>query len=173
MQTEPPENLTDSPQQATHQFLSFQVPPDIHAMVSAQELTEIVSLSPNQIVPIPDVPPQVMGVCSWRGEVLWLVDLGYLLGQDSLFQQGYRHANYSLIVVRHQRNTLGLVVNQIGTMIWHNASEIYPITLRYQISALFSGVLAHSPRQNPLVFGLSGIDQFFPKRQWIISPPLS
>jgi positive phototaxis protein PixI len=128
MQTEPPENLTDSPQQATHQFLSFQVPPDIHAMVSAQELTEIVSLSPNQIVPIPDVPPQVMGVCSWRGEVLWLVDLGYLLGQDSLFQQGYRHANYSLIVVRHQRNTLGLVVNQIGTMIWHNASEIYPIT---------------------------------------------
>ena len=111
----------------SQQFLSFWVPPDIQAMLPTQQLTEILSLSPNQIVPIPDAPSQVMGVCNLRGDVLWLVDLGYVLGQAPLFQQGYRQVNFSVIVVRHQDCTLGLVVQQIGEMLWYKSSEIYPI----------------------------------------------
>jgi positive phototaxis protein PixI len=119
--------VSSTPDIETQQFLSFWVPPGIQAMLPTHQLTEILSLSPNQIVPIPDVPPQVMGVCNLRGDVLWLVDLGYVLGQTPLFQQGYRHINFSVIVIRQQDCTLGLVVHQIGEMLWYKSSEIYPI----------------------------------------------
>ncbi len=47
----------------SQQFLSFTVSPDqTQAMVSTHQLTEILSLTANQIVPIPDSPPEVMGV---------------------------------------------------------------------------------------------------------------
>ncbi|OLP16311.1 hypothetical protein BST81_22205 [Leptolyngbya sp. 'hensonii'] len=116
-----------SPQSKTQQFLSFRLLPNTQAMVSTEQLTEVLSLSLAQIVPIPDVPPQVMGVCNWRGEVLWLVDLGYLLGFTPLFSQGYRQSNYSAIVLRHQDATLGLVVDQVGQMLWCSPEQIQPL----------------------------------------------
>jgi positive phototaxis protein PixI len=116
----------------TQQFLSFlpsSAAPAIRAMLPTQQLTEILSLSVNQIVPIPDVPAQVMGVCNWRGEVLWLIDLGALLGAEPFSQQAFRQSNYSAIVVRHQGYTVGLVVEQVSQMLWCNPAQIQPISI--------------------------------------------
>lgn len=109
------------------QFLSFSVTSDVRAILPTRQLTEVLSIAINQIVPIPDVPPQVMGVCNWRGEVLWLIDLGYLLGADPLLAQGYRQSNYSAIVAHHQGCTIGLVVDQVSQMLWCNPAQIQPI----------------------------------------------
>jgi positive phototaxis protein PixI len=111
--------------QATiEQFLSFNLTSTIQAMLPTQQLTEILNLSFNQIVPIPDTAAQIMGVCNWRGEVLWLVDLGYLLGSEPLFNQGYRRSTCKAIVVQYQGHSLGLVVNQVKQMIWCDLAQV-------------------------------------------------
>ncbi|MCU0571148.1 MAG: chemotaxis protein CheW [Oculatellaceae cyanobacterium Prado106] len=106
------------------QFLSFHLTETLHAMLPTQQLTEILNLALHQLVPIPDVAPQVMGVCNWRGDVLWLVDLGYLLGAEPLYSQGYRRSHYKAIIVHHQGHTLGLVVSQVNQMLWCDPAQI-------------------------------------------------
>jgi positive phototaxis protein PixI len=107
---------------STEQFLSFRLTSTIQAMLPTQQLTEILNLSFNQIVPIPEMPPQMMGVCNWRGEVLWLVDVGYLLGAEPLFE--LRRTGCKAIVVQYQGQALGLVVNQVNQMIWCDVAQV-------------------------------------------------
>jgi positive phototaxis protein PixI len=116
-----------SPESKTRQFLSFRLSPTAQAMVAAQQLTEVLSVSLAQIISIPDVPAQVMGVCNWRGEILWLVDLGLLLGFEPLIAQRDYQANYRAIVVHHQDKLLGLVVDQVNQMLWCNPEKFQPI----------------------------------------------
>jgi positive phototaxis protein PixI len=113
------------PTETQHQFLSFSLPPNIQAMLPTEQLIEILTLPPEHIVPIAQVAPEVMGVCNWRGEVLWLVDLAALIGTEPL--TGYRQSNLSAIVVQHQGYTLGLVVEKISEMLRYNSAEIYPV----------------------------------------------
>jgi positive phototaxis protein PixI len=109
---------------ATEQFLSFNLTSTIQAMLPTQQLTEILNLSFNQIVPIPDMAAQIMGVCNWRGEVLWLVDLGYLLGSEPLCSRGYQQSTCKAIVVQHQGHALGLVVHQVKQIIWCDLTQV-------------------------------------------------
>jgi positive phototaxis protein PixI len=125
--------MTQAPSiEKTQLFLSFQLPPQIQAMLPIKQLLEVLTLAPHQIVPIPDVPTYVMGVCNWRGEVLWLADLGYLLGAMPLSRQTYLPSNYSVIIVQHQTHILGLVVEQISQMIRCYPTQIQPIPILQQ-----------------------------------------
>ncbi len=109
------------------QFLSFMIPGATQVMLSIAPLTETLKLTSNDIVGIPDMSPEVVGVCHLRGEVLWLIDLGYFLKQTPLYRQGHRQAHYNVVVVKHQGQTLGLVVQDIGEILWHSLEDIYPI----------------------------------------------
>ena len=106
------------------QFLQFELPPQTSAMLPTSQLTEILSLSLGQVVPIPDLPSFIMGVCNWRGEVLWLVDLGCLLGFEPLYSQGLYRGQVSIVVAHHQQQTVGLAVEKINQMLWCDPNRI-------------------------------------------------
>jgi positive phototaxis protein PixI len=126
------------PTQRNQQFLSFSLPPDIQAMLPTENLTEILTLPASQMVPIAHVPPEVLGVCNWRGEVLWLVDLGALIGIEPY--NVYRQPVLNSIVVHHQGYVLGLVVEQINEMLRYDSAAIHPIlTSPAQQSAYLKG----------------------------------
>lgn len=109
------------------QFLSFQLPAGLQAILPITQLTEVLRLAVSQIVPIPDVPPAIVGVCNWRGEVLWLADLGCLLNTPPLFGQEYHHSHHSVIVTQYQGTALGLLVSQVDRMVWCNPAQFQPI----------------------------------------------
>ncbi len=90
-------------------------------MLPLDQLAEVFNLPLMQIVPIPDVPTAVMGVCNWRGEVTWVVDLGYLLGFAPLFQKGFNQTIYKVVLLQVDNQYVGLAVPKIGEMI--NCSE--------------------------------------------------
>jgi positive phototaxis protein PixI len=113
---------------ATHQFLSFALPPDGQAVLPTEKISEILNLTPSQISPVAGMPLQVMGVCNWRGEILWLVDLGSLLGKSPLYQQQYRPTSYSTLVVRHHSQVIGFVVNQINQIHPYDPAEILQLS---------------------------------------------
>ncbi|MBR8826510.1 MAG: chemotaxis protein CheW [Gomphosphaeria aponina SAG 52.96 = DSM 107014] len=118
------------------QFLRFHLVPDTNVMLPIFQLSEVLSIPYGQIVPIPAMPAWVMGVYNWRGEILWMVDLGHLVGLIPWYQQTVSSSNHRAVVLNanlgrsarssHGRNEmLGLVVNRIEDIEWCNPDEFY------------------------------------------------
>ncbi len=104
---------------AAQQFLKFQLHPNTKVMLPLKQITEVLKIQFHQIVPIPQMPAWVMGVYNWRGEILWMLDLGHLMGLDSWYQHQLNRSNHTAIVLspagKNQAGTdtgihLGLVV---------------------------------------------------------------
>jgi positive phototaxis protein PixI len=124
---------TAEPTIVGQQFLRFHLLPDTTAVLPVYQMTEVLTIPVSQIVPIPHMPAWVMGVYNWRGEILWIVDLGHLLGLNPLYQQAINRSTYTAIVIHstQQMSTrqrvssqitgqklLGLVVTQVEDMEW-------------------------------------------------------
>lgn len=112
---------------AKQDFLRFHLVPNTTAMLPVNQMTEVLTIPIAQIVPIPQMPAWVMGVYNWRGEILWMADLGHLIGLTPLYEQASSSSSYTAIVVRAtgrqqaaSQNTggkmLGLLVNRVEDM---------------------------------------------------------
>lgn len=113
------------------QFLRFHLVPDTTLLLPVAQLTEVITIPVGQIVPIPQMPPWVMGVYNWRGEILWIMDLGALLGLTPWHQQPQVTPIYRTIVLhsgiasrKAQRQHLGAVVSTVDDIEWCNPDEI-------------------------------------------------
>ena len=120
--------------QASEQFLRFRLFPNTIALLPVPQLTEVLTIRSSQIVPIFHMPAWVMGVYNWRGEILWMVDLGHLVGLTPWHQQPSSASACTAIVLqtRSGRATptnvksqmLGLVVNRVEDIEWCNTDLI-------------------------------------------------
>lgn len=115
------------------QFLRFTITSDTVVLLPVAQLTEVLTIPSAQRIPIPQMPAWVMGVYNWRGEVLWLVDLGHLLGLTPTDQQTNIISHYRAIAIhegnepnqnRSRNQMLGLVVNQVEDIETLNPDEI-------------------------------------------------
>ncbi len=127
-------NQSTSEKKAQIQFLRFTLIPDTEIMLSLEQITEVLSIGNGQIVPIPHMPSWIMGVYNWRGEILWMIDLGQLVGLTPIYQQHINTGNYQALVLQIRgkdvsRNAgkgqvLGLVVSRVEDIEWCNPEEI-------------------------------------------------
>jgi positive phototaxis protein PixI len=127
--------LDDLPEQVSKpkpgemQFLTFPLGSDTLAMLSVEQLTEVLTLPIGQVMPIPDMAAYVLGAYNWRGEILWVIDLGQLLGLEPLHQQMGNASSFKVIVSQPDRKSatptyLGLAVMNVDDMHWCNPSDI-------------------------------------------------
>lgn len=127
---------------AEEQFLRLHLVPDTKVLLSIQQVSEVLTIPVGQIVPIPDLPACVMGVYNWRGEVLWMIDLGHLCGLTPHYQQTMRIAHTAVVLRGHDRAStqesvsLGLVVNQVEDVEWCDPTVIQPLSPATLTSAL-------------------------------------
>ncbi|ELR98128.1 chemotaxis protein CheW [Gloeocapsa sp. PCC 73106] len=114
------------------QFLRVHLVPDTNIILSINQITEVLNIPVEKIVPIPQMPAWTMGVYNWRGEVLWMVDLGHLVGLTPWHKQRYASSNYRAIVIHHgdrklnenAGEKLGLIVHQVEDLEWCNPDQI-------------------------------------------------
>ena len=117
------------------QFLRFLLEPQTRLMLPVEQITEVLKINVGQIVPIPQMPAWVMGVYNWRGNILWMIDLGSLIGFDSWYQQGVNTSHYTAIAiapdkVNHSSSvgseliSLGLIVTRVEDIEWCNSDLI-------------------------------------------------
>ena len=112
-----------SSQTEEKQFLKFHLHPHTKLMLPIKQITEVLKIQFGQIVPIPQMPSWVMGVYNWRGDILWMVDLGNLIGFPAWHQNENNSSNQTAIVLSPNKENnrshvepnidLGLVVARV------------------------------------------------------------
>ena len=132
------QNLVNSPTELLkdrqeEQFLRFHLEPETKIMLPIEQVTEVLKIDIGNIVPIPQMPSWVMGVYNWRGEILWIVDLGHLIGLDSWHQQEIRTTDHTAVVLsrrsksdnkKKSQTSLGLIMTRLEDIEWCNANLI-------------------------------------------------
>lgn len=88
------------------------------ALLEAEIVTEVITISPKELLPVPQMPYCVLGIYSWRSEMLWVVDIENLMGYPpSLREDADENETILVMVVRVQGQSMGLVVSRIDTII--------------------------------------------------------
>jgi positive phototaxis protein PixI len=94
-------------------FLSFHLGVRDKAVISLQHITEVLRVSLTEICGVPQMPNCVLGIYSWRGEMLWLVDLEEMLGYPPLLQNSNLLSKMMAIVLENDGKYLGILVRQL------------------------------------------------------------
>ena len=104
-------------------FLQFQLPEQDLALLPAETVNEIITVSSQEVLPIPHMPYPIRGIYAWRNEMLWIIDLANLLGYppDELEEplRGWEHNVQTLMVmvVQNEGQTLGLAIPKVIDLI--------------------------------------------------------
>lgn len=150
-----------APTQATR---LIRVPLDAQdsVLVSIADLTEIFRVEAAEVLPIPEMTRCVTGICSWRGEMLWLVDFNQFVGYPSLFEQAQSYSPLTVLVIQNDLQAIGIVVSQVNDLELHDLQHLQPPAI-----GLFS------PELLPLVRGtLPGSSDPVLDLQALIQSPL-
>ena len=113
------------------QFLRLQLVAETVVLLPVRQLAEVLTIETHQIVPIPHLPSWVMGIYNWRGEILWMLDVGHLGGLPPWYQQSHTSV-HSVAVLQiadgAKPQTLGLVVSKIEEIEWCDPNQIQSFT---------------------------------------------
>ncbi|BAQ59684.1 hypothetical protein GM3708_89 [Geminocystis sp. NIES-3708] len=80
--------------------------------IPLDKVQEVMSISYNDICPIPGVKESLLGIVSQRGNLLWLLDLSRLLYNFRLLNNSY--SSSTILVTKLEENYIGLVVKKLG-----------------------------------------------------------
>lgn len=127
----------------SEQFLRLQLVPETTVLLPVHQLAEVLTIETHQIVPIPHLSSWIMGIYNWRGEILWMIDVGHLSGLVPWYQRSHSSV-HSVAVLQiadgAKPKTLGLVVSKIEEIEWCNPDQIQPfMAVTGKLASLIQG----------------------------------
>ncbi|RMF24979.1 MAG: chemotaxis protein CheW, partial [Cyanobacteria bacterium J083] len=103
------------------------------ALLEAEIVTEVITVNRTEILSVPQMEYCVLGVYSWRSEMLWIVDLENLLGYPPNIekeQASILHAtSYTVLVLQLNGQSLGLVVPSVKDIVEQDWDTLQPPSL--------------------------------------------
>ena len=94
------------------------------ALLEAEIVTEVITISAKELLPVPQMPYCVLGIYSWRSEMLWIVDIENLMGYPpSLKEDADEGKTILVMVVQVKGQSMGLVVSRIDNIIEQNLTQ--------------------------------------------------
>jgi purine-binding chemotaxis protein CheW len=102
--------------------LTFFVPSGRKFALPAFGVREVISTLADRITPIPNASPCLLGTFNWRGQVIWIADLGQFLG-DSLLVNVDR-GEVSLLVVEEQETVMGFAISNVADTEWLKINQM-------------------------------------------------
>ncbi|MBV6626040.1 MAG: purine-binding chemotaxis protein CheW [Rivularia sp. (in: Bacteria)] len=147
LRTQPQQNLGDG-------YLQFELNQNTAAVLLVNFIQEVVVLPLGSITSIPNTSESILGLMSWRNRIIWVVDLPKILGFESQLY-GMRQCN--IIVISHQKETIGLMVPQIrGTVRFNSAAIQSSNNQDNHIVPYLSGCIQHEDELN-LILNIQAI----------------
>ena len=107
-------------------FLQLQLGTQDTTLIGVDRIVEITTINLRGILPVPQMPGYVLGVHNWRGEMLWLVDLGDLLGFPPLGYGRGSGESAMVVVLQFEEKTMGMVMSQVMDIQQYDLSQIHP-----------------------------------------------
>jgi len=112
-------------QTTAQKFLHFNLSKELAALILVEDITEVLHVPKSNILPIPQMSPCVLGIYNWRDEMLWTIALGELF-QLPTVNRPSTDSTIAVIVAEIDGQYLGLVVEQVNDIEWHELSFIQP-----------------------------------------------
>lgn len=88
----------------------------------ATGIAEVMHQTPDQIAPIPNASPLLLGTINLRGRVIWVADLGQFLGDTVALKTD--RPTIPVIAIEDQEQILGLAISSIGDMDWLDIEQL-------------------------------------------------
>ncbi len=118
----------DVTQVKMQKFLHFYLSKEVAALVKVEDIAEVLQIPGSKILPIPQMPKCVLGIYNWRDEMLWNVALNDLLGLAPVNPNPSSVSSMAIVVALIDGQYLGLVVEQVNDIEWHEQDSIQPPT---------------------------------------------
>ncbi len=96
--------------------LRFAVPSGNEFAIPASGVREVMSVYLDRITPIPNASPFFLGTYNWRGQVIWVADLGQFLGDGVLVDTDRNEV--ALLIVEDQELVMGFAVQEVANTEW-------------------------------------------------------
>jgi purine-binding chemotaxis protein CheW len=106
--------------------LRFDVPSGNEYALPASGVREVMSVYFDRITPIPNASPFFLGTYNWRGQVIWVADLGQFLGDRVLVNTDQNEV--SILIVEEQELVMGFAVRAVANTEWLDVSQMLPNT---------------------------------------------
>lgn len=88
----------------------------------ATGIAEVMQQTPEQIAPIPNASPLLLGTINLRGRVIWVADLGQLLGDTVALKTD--RPTIPVIAIEDREQIIGLAIDSIGDMDWLDVEQL-------------------------------------------------
>jgi chemotaxis signal transduction protein len=154
----------DASIQNHHRSLRFALSPQDNAIVPLEQITEVLSLECSKISPVPEMPPCVLGICNWQGEMLWVIDFCNFVDYSPLLQTPIASVWMVMVVQVDQQSItsgksqfVGIAVPSIDEIEFHDLLCLQPVVPNLFSSKLLPLILGLLPEQNDPVLNLKAI----------------
>ncbi|NEN92124.1 MULTISPECIES: chemotaxis protein CheW [unclassified Okeania] len=150
------------------QYLCIEIDRTLQTILSTDDLDEVITLDYRQILQIPGMPAVVTGVFQWHGEIMWLIDIAYLMGFNPLLSTGYNQEKFRVVKVKYKDNYLGILVQKVGELI---NIETKNITLLKQkkvnspVEKFIKGTCTNSAGEKMMIVDITKIIQYLEKAE--------
>jgi positive phototaxis protein PixI len=152
-----PLTLDPLPPETRQRLLRFPIGFQDSALLPLEQIAEIFTVNLAEILPVPEMPSCVLGICNWRGEMLWLVDLNQLVGYPSLSTLEPVLTSPVTMVVQVDDRSIGLVVQQVNDIELHELDRLQAAAPGLFSPGLMPFVLGYLPRASGTVLDVTAI----------------
>ncbi|HBE19849.1 MAG TPA: chemotaxis protein [Cyanobacteria bacterium UBA11149] len=154
-----PLSLEPLPPDRRTRLLRFPLGLEDSALLPLGEIAEILRVNVAEILPVPKMPGCVLGICNWRGEMLWLIDINHLVGGYPLLQQEQILTSVVAMVIQANEQSLGLVVPQVNDIELYDLEQIQTAASGLFPSRLLPFILGAIPGDKGTVLNVRAIIQ--------------
>jgi purine-binding chemotaxis protein CheW len=128
--------------------LRFRVPSGNEFAIPASGVREVMSVYLDRVTPIPNASPFFLGTYNWRGQVIWIADLGQFLGDGVLVNTDRNEV--SLLIVEDRDLIMGFAVEEVANTEWLDVTlAIGDAKIPPAMSGFVKGVYATHDTANP------------------------
>jgi twitching motility protein PilI len=114
------------------EYFCLELGPQIQVALPLDSMVEVLKITPDQICAIPGVDQSLLGVMNWRGQLLWMVNLGDLLGirkTHLAIAHPTLHALPAVVIAQENpHKQLACVVSELKGIVDITTDEIQPIS---------------------------------------------
>ncbi|MGF1514639.1 MAG: chemotaxis protein CheW [Elainellaceae cyanobacterium] len=152
-------DFSQPPPDTRQRLLRFQLNTQDSGLLRLEDIAEVLQIAVASILPVPGVPEEVLGICNWRGNMLWLVDFGSLTGYPALLSQAVGLTSLTVLVIQVQGKAVGLGVSQFDDIELHDLNQLQPLALDLFPTKLYPFIAGVLPGDGGVVLNAPSIIQ--------------